>query len=294
MSLRDRLRHLWRHPRSLLPGAPVGIINDARGWVHMQRQLTPVDIRRGPVAAVYERHPETLQPLCEARDAATGLPVTVDRLMPISPAAVFFLRGARIIGDEGVVVSSDNRVFSEFTYVDQSGGVDLHSIFRRRRFPRPKFLRGWYATLCYPSARAYFHWLIESLPRLALLQGHLETLDGLIVPDGLERTVAESLRLLGFDSARLVVQGIGSHYAPEHLLVPAYCAGRNIPEWVPEFLRTQYLRKGAVRAASRRVYVSRGDASKRNVLNEAQLLPILDKFGFSVVKAREHTWTPPR
>ena len=285
----ERIEHAFRHPRSLLPGAPHGVINDARAWVDNQRASLPIDIRRGAAAACYPFNRESLVALSEARDADTGGALRIDRLMPVPASNLFFLRGARLIGDEGAVISCDNRVFAEFTYVDEAGGIRPHAIFRRRRFATPKPLPGWYATLCYPSATAYFHWLVECLPRLALLDPYLDAIDGFFVPERMEPALIQSLEAFGISESRLIRQTNASHFAPEHLLVPAYCAGRNVPAWVSEFLRTRVL-PNTRPTKRRRIYVSRADAGKRRVVNERELLPVLDRHEIELCRPSELTF----
>ena len=286
LNIVELLAHAARHPRAILPGAPRGIINDASAWVHACRAKTPADLRRGPAAAIYPFAEQSLLNLTPARDARNGNWIALDRVMPVPAANLYFLRGARVIGNEGAVISSDNRVFSEFTYVDDAGGIHSHAIFRRRRFPRAAPLRGWYATLCYPSAAAYFHWLVECLPRLALLEKYLDSIDGFIVPANIESGLKQSLAAFGIDENRLVYQDVGSQYAPEHLLVPAYCAGRNIPPWVSAFLRNRVL-KDRPSAARQRIYVSRANAGKRRIVNENALLPILARHHIKVIRPSE-------
>ena len=286
MSLRDRLRHLWRHPRSLLPGEPVGIINDARAWVREWQARMPADIRRGPHAAVFEVDAPTLQSLPPPRRLPGAPEHPALRLFPVPPTALYFLRGARVIGQDAAVISPDNRVYAEFTYVDEMGGIDHHSLFRRRRFPPAQPLAGWYATLSYPSAFAYFHWLVESLPRMRLLEPYLSALDGVFVPDPLPASMRESLLLLGLREQQLLPMRISSHYAPEHLLVPAYCAGLDLPSWVPGYLRSRYV-DAAAGKPERRIYLSRGKVGKRRLLNEDALLPILAQHGFETVHPQE-------
>ena len=217
--------------------------------------------------------------------------VRAPRLFPIPATELFFFRGARIITNDGVVISPDNRVFAEFTYVDEAGGIDSHSVFRRRRFPRAQPLRGWYATLCYPSSSAYYHWVLESLPRIRLLEPHLQSLDGVFVPTQMEPAMFESLILLGFKESQLIRLEHSSHFAPEHLLVPKYCAGLDIPAWVPEYLQSKLFPEGPTAAPrTRRIYISRADAGKRRVTNEAALRAILDHHGFEIVRLRELTF----
>lgn len=209
------------------------------------------------------------------------------RLFPVPGTALFFFRNARVLGADGVVISPDNRVFAEFTYVDEPGGIDSHSVFRRRRFPRSRPLPGWYATLCYPSSSAYYHWIVESLPRLRLLEPHLAALDGVFVPGYMASSMRESLLMLGVRESQLIPLDMSSHFAPQHLLVPKYCAGLDIPDWVPRYLRDKVFAGRPPCVPNRRVYVSRADTGRRRVTNEKALVPILERWGFEIVRPRD-------
>ena len=289
--MRDFLQHLIRHPRALLPGAPRGIIGSARAWVAQQQAQVPADIRRGPPAAVWEVDPCSLVSLPPPQQLTGSPRLPAQRLFPIPATALYFLRGARVIGTDAAVISPDNRVFAEFTYVDDAGGIDQHSLFKRRRFPAAKALPGWYATLSYPSAFAYFHWLVECLPRVRLLEPHLDALDGVFVPANLAESMRDALIALGLRREQLLPMEISSHFAPEHLLVPNYCAGLDFPNWVPKYLRARVLGEtDATPRGTRRIYLSRARTSKRRLLNESELLAVLARHGVDVVHAQEFSF----
>jgi capsular polysaccharide biosynthesis protein len=286
VAAKDFLHHAVRHPYALLPGTPAGIINSARDWVNRRAADRPADLRRGPAAAFWEMDAPQLRSLPLPRTLEAAPPFHGPRIVPVSGSALFFLRNCRIVGRDGVVISSDNRVFADFTYVDDEGAIGRHSVFRRRRFPAVRRLPGWYATLCYPSSFAYFHWIVESLPRLKMLQPFLGDLDGLFVPANLEPQLTESLIAMGVRQEQLVPLEMTSHVQPENLLIPSYCAGLNIPQWVPTFLRATVLadRPSPVR---RKLYISRSDASKRRVLNEGEIASLLAKHGFETIALRD-------
>jgi capsular polysaccharide biosynthesis protein len=207
------------------------------------------------------------------------------------PTALYRLMGCRVLGREGTVISSDNRVIESLTYTDAEGGLDSHPVFRRRRFPKPVLLRGTYATITYPSSFAWYHWVSESLPRLQLLQSSLGALDGLFVPADVEPQLIESLEAMGVLRQQLIPLAMGSHFQPQALLAPRYCAGLNIPHWVPRFLQEAIgLNPDIPLVSGRKLYISRADAGKRRVLNEEQLLPLLEAAGFTIIRLREHSF----
>jgi capsular polysaccharide biosynthesis protein len=210
------------------------------------------------------------------------------RVQVTQPTALYRLVGCRILGQEGTVLSSDNRVFAVFTYVDAPGALHRHPVFRRRRFPPVVELPGTWATITYPSSHAWFHWVAESLPRLQLLKQFLSELDGLFIPDSPDPQVIESLLAMGVRRDQLQPLGMNSHFRPEALVVPQYCAGLNIPAWVPGYLqRSVGLKPRKAQPAWRRIFISRSDATKRRLLNEAELLPVLEAAGFEVVRLRD-------
>lgn len=281
------LRHAAHHPYAMLPSSPCGIINSARDWVGEWESKTPRDIRRGPSAAYQEIDSPGFDVLPRPNALDDGSPARKAlRIFPRRETGVYFLKGARIIDVDGVVISPDNQVFAEFTYVDQAGGIDAHSIFRRRRFPKATPLAGWYATICYPSSRAYYHWMIESLPRLRLIEEFLDALDGVFVPDHMPSSMTQSILALGVREDQIVPMSMGKHYAPEHLLVPAYCSGLDIPHWVPEYFKRKIL-NGREFVPTRRIYISRAGVTRRRVTNEQEVMAVLKHFCFEEVRPEQ-------
>jgi capsular polysaccharide biosynthesis protein len=213
------------------------------------------------------------------------------RFLVSNASALYRLRKARILGREGTVISPDNRVIERFTYTDREDNLASHPIFRRRRFPKPRSLKGTYATITYPSSFAWYHWVTESLPRLRLLQPWLDAIDGLFVPADTEPQIQESLEAMGLRHDQLIPLSIADHFEPEYLLVPHYCAGLNIPSWVPQYLQESV---GLLPCKSlppkRKLYISRADANKRRILNETQLLPLLKQAGFEIICLRNYSF----
>jgi hypothetical protein len=290
MAALPALLHLLRHPSSLLPGAPRGILRDLDRWVAERRRLEPVLLRPGPGTVVWPGRNEEIRSLPEPRAAHPALPCRhrTWRLLVTGPTALYRLIGCRVLGREGTVISSDNRVIEAFTYSDANDELASHPIFRRRRFPRPLRLSGTYATIVYPSAFAWYHWVTECLPRLEMLLPWLEALDGLFVPAHVEPQVLQSLEAMGVRREQLFPLEINSHVQPDVLFAPRYCAGLNLPEWVPGFLQSSIgLDPHDAKPPFRKLYISRADTNKRRVLNEEQLLPILERAGFTVVRLRD-------
>jgi len=290
MPMLESLSHFLRHPNALLPGAPRGILRDVDGWLHERRRRAPTRLRPGPGDVVWHQQGEEIRclPLPQAAHPNYPCPAIPWRILVSGATALYRLRKPRILGREGTIISSDNRVIDAFTYTDRDDDLASHPIFKRRRFPRPRPLAGTYATITYPSSFAWYHWVAESLPRLQLIQPWLEALDGLFIPADTEPQLLESLEAMGVRRDQLIPLAIGDHYEPEYLLIPHYCAGLNIPTWVPDYLQESLgLGRCDSTPQQRKLYISRADAGKRRLTNETQLLPLLENAGFEVVRLRK-------
>lgn len=206
-----------------------------------------------------------------------------------SPAAkLYYLKGTRILGAEGAVISPDNRVFADFTMPPGERWME-HACFKRRRIPPVQRLRGWYATIAWPEANAFFHWMVESLPRMALLEDVVATLDGIFVSGPPQKFQVESLAALGVPHAKLIPLDPASHYEPDHLFVPRTYSMYNPPSWMHGWFKRAYSEANGLvdTGLPKRLYVSRADAPHRRMENEQELISELASLGFVSVQLAE-------
>jgi hypothetical protein len=137
--------------------------------------------------------------------------------------------------------------------------------------------------LAMPAYENYFHWLVETMPRIKMIEDdkrlcHLP----LILPKNrTPKFIRESLELAGYlDKTRFLDDGV---YQFETLHIPTlFSKASNLSplaiEWVREkLIRGNYLKR------KRRIYISRKDALKRYVVNEAEVESILAQFGFETI-----------
>lgn len=168
-------------------------------------------------------------------------------------------------------------------------GETLHSAFTRLRLPKPTRLEGKTLSLITPEAATnYHHWTMDLMPRagLALRAGHaLASFDHILVKDRGLPYQKEGLRKLGLDENRLIHVGDNDHYQADLLVVPAV-RHDNTRDGLNDLLFTRHLylpEEPSRAAATRRLYLSRHDASFRRLLNENELLPLLEKYHFEIV-----------
>lgn len=206
-------------------------------------------------------------------------------------AGVFHFSGASLVGDAGLIVSPDNRVFAEFhhqfTRRPQALGSRPFGLLNLapRRFAPPV------ALLAAPEARNHYHWLFDVLPRVHLLQRWREVIEWYAVPAGLNAVQLESLRLLGITPDRLLPLAPATRLRCQHLYVPSLPGSEgSYPPWTREFLQAAFLPQAtAISGAGPRIYVRRGASAPRPVLNEPAVIARLEARGFRAVALEQHT-----
>ena len=273
----------------LNPYAPKGLIDHADDWVtrHCQRD----DIRAPRPSAWYREFDDEQEvffydPKLDSPSDFRELPTV--RWNVASASKLFYISGARILGSEAVVIAPDNRVFREFNHPPEyppDPNWLTHACFKRRRIPPIKELKGWYATITLPASRFYFHWILESLPRMKLMRDYIDILDGVIVPDSPLPFHIQSLAALGIPEHKLIPAGPNTHLKFEHLFVPCSNSYYNPAAWVHEWYKDVILGAENRRPNPKgiKLYVSRSDANVRRVINEKDLTGHLRSLGFLTV-----------
>lgn len=196
-------------------------------------------------------------------------------------------------GRHAVVLTPEGRVLLESTlggtrYLSMSSLARLH----HPRTPREALRQGLH-TAYYESlaplvnlwSAGYYHWLIEGLPRLQVLEAYATEYGRrprLLVDPNPAAWVRESLRLLGYGPEDYVEWHV-TRAQVKHALVPWKPgeAGRPSPaacRWLGQRLRDSV--GPAPAGLPRRIYISRAGTQRRRIVNEPELLQQLEPLGF--------------
>ena len=194
-----------------------------------------------------------------------------------------------VMDREGRTVTSQTR-----------GSVALGSAAARPR--EPVRLDG---TACFLGARSgplYYHWMVDVLPKLHLLEkaGFAPgTIDHVVV--NVESAfAARTLAHWGVPPERIVSLGRVSHVRAERLLMAPlrsdigsplpYGLGLGLASWIPAALRERFVDPvaGAAERGGERLYVSRAKAGVRGVAEEEALAAALAERGFRRVFLEDH------
>jgi hypothetical protein len=134
----------------------------------------------------------------------------------------------------------------------------------------------------FPHWNNIYHWLAAMLPLALILRD--ETDLPLYVPRGGPRFTAESLELLGLaDRCVELDEGVYRCGSLAVATIPGHGIDRPSPRHVQRMRRALLERVDFDHGARRRLYVSRGDAGDRRVLNEDAVVAALAELGFEPV-----------
>jgi tetratricopeptide (TPR) repeat protein/capsular polysaccharide biosynthesis protein len=197
------------------------------------------------------------------------------------------------------IVSPDRYLLADVSreYPGQLPGCDRHDptqhrIFRQESLPPVERIEGTVAVIAGLSANVYFHWMVDILPRLEILrQGgwNWEQIDGFVVNQCRQPFQRETLKRMGIPEHKIIESDRHPHIQADRLIVPSFPGDLGLPSpWTIEFLRQTFLgEKIAATPSPERIYISRAKAGYRRLFNEAEVLDLLQAYGFVSVALEE-------
>jgi tetratricopeptide (TPR) repeat protein/capsular polysaccharide biosynthesis protein len=170
-----------------------------------------------------------------------------------------------------------------------------HSIFEQENIAPVETITGKVALLSGLAGHVYYHWMFDVLPRLELLRRSeikFKEIDWFVVNSLSKPYQQETLNLLGITQDKIIESDRRSHIQATELIVPSF---PGYLDWVPEgtikFLRQTFLPQIDVTQNNQphpaRIYVSRGKAKNRQLVNEAEVSQLLTASGFVTVFLEE-------
>ena len=171
--------------------------------------------------------------------------------------------------------------------------VHVYDFNAKQRVDRARYVPGAAFVLMSDIGESnYCHWLLDELPRLALLDDRPDT--SLIVAKSSFKWRRECLDILRYYGDRIVVLDRDEALRAENLLVPntqeiwhpARKGSSRVLDWIRSsvgFEALAELRPDSERVLPKRLYIGRGDASSRRLINEEGLLRVLRSAGFTSV-----------
>ncbi|VXD25014.1 tetratricopeptide repeat protein [Planktothrix paucivesiculata] len=165
-----------------------------------------------------------------------------------------------------------------------------HQVFQEEQLPPLQQIEGRVAVLSGLSGNVYFHWMVDILPRLELLRQSgikFDQIDWFLVNSYQAPFQRETLTRLGIPEFKILESDRFSHIQAQQLIVPSWAGYMGwLQPWAMDTLRRWFLPRGQNpgRNYPERIYISRGDATYRRVLNEDEVIQFLRPWGFVTVQ----------
>jgi capsular polysaccharide biosynthesis protein len=198
------------------------------------------------------------------------------------------LPGGRVT-NRGLVITPDQQFLKDVsTYFHDPSLTTAAALSAEWKLEPLAEVDGRVAVLATDGAGLYYHWLFQLLPRYELmgLAGvELGQIDYFYVNSTSSRFQRETLASLGIDPSRIIDGRKVPYLKARELIVPSVpLAGGCFRPWIINFLRNNFLPKNwrDIGPSGRRLYISRGLAGYRRVLNEDNVINFLKQHGFEV------------
>ena len=201
---------------------------------------------------------------------------------------------------------SDGSVFKKFTVVPDSvirlgdargqmhnwkGLLRIYLTYKRVRLQKSKTY-----VVVHNTYTGYFHWMLESLPRILIAKAQLPAFT-LLLPDNFtDDFYQDSLALLGLDIAQAQPLHPRTVYQVPNLGLT--CLPDSMGSFTPSIvanLKQALLTSPALKPASRplpqaeRLYISRKKAPRRKIVNEPAVEQMLARHGFESICFEDYT-----
>lgn len=203
------------------------------------------------------------------------------------------LKEVTLLGNSGALILNE-KIITESVF--DARRLSISPAWRMPAFMMPTRKNGLFTAIFhFPWAEtSNYHWFFDCLPRVyALLQSITENIT-LIMPSGAPAFQVESLQFLLKDHPNFRLEFMDKHqkWNCENFLFPSFVANHVsgfLPKPVCGLLREKLWKGYEVEAKNpeRKIYISRSKSTKRRIKNEAELLPILAKYGVEVVYPEE-------
>jgi hypothetical protein len=209
---------------------------------------------------------------------------------------LFQLDKAKIRLDDGILILPDGSVCQQGMWYEDF--LLNHPGYSRIPSPERQNIEGACYSLLSKWGSEYFHWFHDVLPRLYTSLSYLPEGISFLINSNPKPYQIISLEALGINPKHLIEKKANADTFPEKLYFATPLghttgtAGELIKKCGQAVVRHVHECKKSkpAREAVKRLWITRKDAKFRKILNEDQLLPILDRYGFVSVTMEALTW----
>ena len=203
------------------------------------------------------------------------------------PDFIARLPGGRVFGP-GIVIAPDGHSLARDVSTDFGKPFDEHWLLGYAKIRPPVQIDGTIAVAAVALGDGYCHWLLEELPRLLMLGGDRTTLTVIAHQAAFIR---EAFVFGGFSRAVIEARRY-SHFQCEQLIIPSLVGRAGCPTPRVVGLLTKFTEPLLISSSGQgeRLYITRENAGRRRVSNEAELWRHLEVRGFKKIRLEDLKW----
>jgi hypothetical protein len=201
------------------------------------------------------------------------------------------LSNATVLGSTGFVILEQGAYLAQGNWrvMNVLSHPEIYSDHKRKQ----EYLLGdWYSIRSYWSY-SYHHWFWDDLPRLLTAIPHLPPETQFLVGEPFLEFQRESLQALGIAAERIKVQSSNSNQRIERLWFATPLGNSEFAATASDIAQQLQAIFNPVPhpLPYRKIYISRSLARYRRIVNESELIPILEDFGFEIIHAEKLPFT---
>jgi capsular polysaccharide biosynthesis protein len=186
---------------------------------------------------------------------------------------------------EGFIISPDRQLLSDIS-VDFAAKNGRSQVQMYWKLDKLDIYDCTVAVLSTSGAMLYWHWMFQLLPRFELIKlagFNVDEIDYFVINGLQSRFQIETLQILDIHPERLIQSSNVPYLQARRLIAPSVPLAHGCYRpWMVQFLRRSFLGNTDI-LPHRRVYVSRGTAGYRRVLDEPSVTKFLCSRGFEIL-----------
>jgi hypothetical protein len=245
----------------------------------------------------YEIYPETISELNIPDDLLKASSNYIDYKFKAKESAKYIVKvkNGRILSDQLwtiAVFDEDDKIISDLSLdllLNENHPFTESRVFKRKYYQNLQYFSGTVFQIIAAggSYDNYFHWIIDSIPRIHLLKesGLFDQVDWFYVPAFDFDYQRDSLKALGINKEKIIDGKKYPHIKADILLSPSFARGRHrhINQWIIDFYNKEFPPKAIPAFKSKKYFISRKDAVTRRILNEDEVSELLSEYNIETI-----------
>ena len=212
---------------------------------------------------------------------------------------LLILRGGKVYAD-GKVLTTTDLLIEEAAVMGWGKSIKDHHLLKYKKednAPTYTEFSGRLAVVASSGAGNYYHWMMQILPRIEILQASGVEFDKLYFYDLKYPYQFQTLKALGVKDSDYIIGKADNIVIADTLIVPSI-PNRELCYWprdktfsshVLKFLEKKFFVQNTGKNFPKKIFISRQKAMRRNIVNENEIIKALKKKGYAQVFLEDYS-----